>query len=327
MLVTASIPTTTTQLYVQEAAVAEGGPHTAYEAINIVADQRADYDTTLQPSSCNAITALANCNHTAGSNALTTAAIICAAQAGSGSADGSYCMYGPSGGGAIRVDDGASFGPTAVSSLASAGAVSGMTANFTQSVTLNALGGNTAVDGILTVQSTEKVGDLEFQSLSGINYVYASSTNEPIELSSSGNRAVEINNNQSGGDSGTAGVKIYGGNNSATVTTWLNGNGHEMTGGAAPTFNTCGTGTPACAANSPCTDRAARVTTAATNTGCVVHFAATYTKIPQCTCGDETISSNLVSCVPSATDLTFTLAANSNNVISYSCVTTAVGGT
>lgn len=324
---TTSSPVTTTQLYIQENPVGDGAPHTAYESINLVADQRADYDTTAQPSSCNAITALANCNHVAGANALTTSAIICSAEAGSGSGDGSYCLYGPSGGGAIRVDDGASFGPTTVSSLSSLGAVTGTGATFSGNVALNTIAGNTTVNGNLTVASTEKINDLEMQFVSLVSYIYnASGGNEPMEISSAGATAIDFQGNNASNNGGTLGLRLYGGNNSGVLQTWFNGDGHILTGGTAPAFGTCGTGTPACVANSPCTDAAARVTTGATNTGCTITFAHTYAHIPSCQCTDETVSTRLVSCIPTATTLVMGLSANSNDVISYSCVGDANGG-
>lgn len=106
-------------------------------------------------------------------------------------------------------------------------------------------------------------------------------------------------------------------------------NGHYLSGPgthAAPVLSACGT-SPAYTANSPASDAVGRITTGTTNTGCVITFNTTYTKIPACWCMDETSTANLTACIPTATTLTFTLSANSSNVISYQCTGPTSGGT
>ena len=254
-------------------------------------------------------------------NILTNAGLLVVASTPAGSGDGAYSVYSPSGGAKIRVDDGASFGPTAVTSLTASLAIAGSTTlNISEGVTLNSVSGNTSIDGNLQVQSTAKVGDLEFQGVGGINYIYSSSGNEPLEIAADGSGVIDFNNANVVGTGGTGGVKFWNGAGTSVLQWWLNSNGHEMTGGATPSsFSGCGGGTPACAANSPCTDKAARINTGSANTGCVVNLATTYTKIPACLCMDETLSSRLVSCTPAAASITFVLSANSNDVISYQC--------
>ena len=99
-------------------------------------------------------------------------------------------------------------------------------------------------------------------------------------------------------------------------------NGHVALGpgkAALPGLSACGGGATF-AANSPASDAVGRIMTGTANTGCTITFANTYTKIPACWCMDETAAANLVSCTPNATSLTFVMAANSSNLISYHCV-------
>ncbi len=93
------------------------------------------------------------------------------------------------------------------------------------------------------------------------------------------------------------------------------GNGTALVNGD---LSSCGGGTPTAVG----TDKAGRITEGTTATGCVLTFKSTWTSAPFCVCSSETNAAGTpvtVSCVATATTLTFTNASASGNVMIFHC--------
>lgn len=110
--------------------------------------------------------------------------------------------------------------------------------------------------------------------------------------------------------------------NSASGLTAINGllyfGAHQKVSGTALVngdLSSCGGGTPTASG----TDVAGRITEGTTATGCVLTFKATYTSAPYCTCSSET-AGVAVTCVATATTLTFSNASASGNVFTFHCI-------
>lgn len=248
-----SSPTTTTQLYVSETDT----NHTAYEAINIVADQRATFDTSglSAPASANALTVLVSSTRASGAQPLVNTGIICAV----GGGDENYCLLAGSGQGKIRVDDGASLGPTEIIDLDASGEIhingsAGSTfymnsgATFTGNVSfygVASFGGNVRTSGNTVWFTDDQLTEL---------YIFAegasSNTNQNINAQAGGTGTFRVNSNTGGvTHAGTGGLEVYGGNNDSSPNGGVTGPGVTWgqsirTGGASGPTWTSGSGSP-----------------------------------------------------------------------------------
>ena len=92
---------------------------------------------------------------------------------------------------------------------------------------------------------------------------------------------------------------------------------HGLAPASVVTINTCGT----IAANTPATgtDCNGRMTTGTTATSCAITFATAYKQAPNCICEDETTGADFTKCISSTTQVTFTTASNTGDVLKWQC--------
>jgi hypothetical protein len=314
-LFSASSPTTTTQLYIEDSVLL----HTGTEAINLVAQQNGTYDTTAAPISSRGIESAITSTRAAGANPLTNYGLVSNASGG----DVNYSFFSTLG--TMRQDGPAGFVNITATDVSSA------TIEATGEIRSTASGMGLVIDGsssfgtgtsnTMAINSTLTTPVLLMSNASDNTILRLAQTGAGGNTWSfgSGDSAaatgpgLSIVNNTFGWEtlhiqdatSGHPGILEFAGGHT--------GEGSTFNGSMVPSIGSCGTGSPAVLG----TDRAGRITEGASATGCTISFVNAYTT-PSCVCSSRT-SLAVFNCVPSATQLVVTNTLATGDVVDYVC--------
>ncbi len=232
--VSAGFATMTTQMYFQETDTNHTGQTGVNnEAINLVLDQKATFNTTSDPVSAsgNGLTVLVSSTRATGASPLVNDGIIISV----GGGQTNRAIYVPTGGGIASLNDGILSGAITVSGDANfSGGKIVATFGTGSSISLT---GNITASGALTGGSAHVTGNIKGDQEwiidpSGTHaYMYlanavSGATVNHLNLSAAGaGGKIIINGNNVGSNSGTGGIEVWGGNNGGVAKGGITGAG------------------------------------------------------------------------------------------------------